>query len=59
MNVVVEAGHDAQQRALAGAVGAEHADLRAREERQPDVLEDDLVGRIDLPQPLHGEDVLR
>ena len=52
------AGHDLQQRALAGAVEAQHADLGAREERQPDILQDLAVGRIDLPQILHYVDVL-
>ena len=37
--LVVHAGHDPQQRALARAVAAQHADLGARIERQPDVLE--------------------
>ena len=36
----------------------EHADLGAGQERQPDVLEDVLVRRIDLAQALHREDVL-
>ena len=43
---------------LPDAVQAEHADLRARQEREPDVLEDDVVGRMDLPEPLHGVDEL-
>ena len=43
--VVVAPGHDLQQGRLAGAVVAEDADLRAREERQRDVVEDRLVGR--------------
>ena len=51
--------HDLQQRALSGAVEAQHTDLRAREEREPDVLEDDVVRGIDLPQPLHDLDELR
>ena len=38
--LLVDAGHDPQQRALAGAVVAEHADLGARVERQPDPLQD-------------------
>ena len=37
--LLVDAGHDAQQRRLAGAVDAEHADLGVRVERQVDVLE--------------------
>ena len=57
--LLVLAGHDPQQRALARAVQAEHANLRAGQKRQPDVLEDDVVGRMDLPQPLHGVDELR
>ena len=59
MNCCVLARHDAQQRALARAVQAEHADLRAGQKRQPDVLEDDVVGRVNLPEPLHGVDELR
>ncbi len=35
--ILVEAGHDAQERRLAGAVDAEHADLGAGQERQRDV----------------------
>ena len=57
--LLVLAGHDPQQRALAGAVQAEHADLRAGEEREPDVLEDDVVGLVNLAQTLHGVDELR
>ena len=55
----VLAGHDAQQRALAGAVHAEHADLRAEIEREPDVFEHPGVGRMHLPEALHGVDELR
>jgi hypothetical protein len=50
LELLVDAGHDAQQRALARAVGAEHADLRARVEREPDVVEDDPAGRDHLAQ---------
>ncbi len=56
LNVVVEARHDLQQRRLARAVRAEHADLGAVEKRETDVLENDGVGRIDLAEPLHGVD---
>jgi hypothetical protein len=52
------AGHDLEQRALAGAVQAQHADLRSGEEREPDALEDLAVGGIDLPQVFHDVDVL-
>jgi hypothetical protein len=51
-------GHDAKQRALARPVQAEHANLRARQERQPDVLEDDVVGLVHFAQALHCVDVL-
>ena len=54
----VFARHDPEQRALARAVEAEHADLGAGEEREPDVLEDLGVGRMHLPEPLHRVDVL-
>ena len=54
--VLVHARHDAQQRALAGAVGAEHADLRAGEEGQPDALEDLALRRDHLAEVLHRED---
>ena len=54
----VDAGHDAQQGRLTGAVEAEHADLGAREERQGDVLEDFPLRRHDLAEPMHGIDVL-
>ena len=50
---VVEAGHDLQQRRLAGAVRAEHADLGAGIERQRDVLQHRLVGRV-VPSELVG-----
>ena len=56
--LVVFARHDLQQRALARAVQAEHADLGAGEKREPDVLEDDGVGRMNLPEAFHRVDVL-
>ena len=57
--VRLEPGHDAQQRRLAGAVRADDADLRAIQERQPDVLENDRVGRVNLTQPFHRVNELR
>ena len=50
--------HDAQEAALPRPVQAEDADLRARKKREPDVLEDDVVGLVDLAQTLHGVDEL-
>jgi hypothetical protein len=56
--VTIFAGHDAEQRALPRSVQSEHPDLRAGKKRQPDVFEDDVVGRMDLPESLHGVDEL-
>ncbi len=46
--LLIDAGHDPQQRRLARAVVAEHADLRARREGERDVLEHRLVRRVEL-----------
>ena len=40
---LVHPGHDLDQAGLARPVGADDADLRSRQERQRDVVEDDLV----------------
>ena len=57
-DVRVDARHDAQQRALARAVRAEHADLRAVQERQRDAVEHGAIGRVALHQPAQREDDL-
>jgi hypothetical protein len=44
--------------ALAGALLTTHPVFAAGEERQPDVLKDLLIGRMNLPEPFHREDVL-
>ena len=55
----VDAGHDPEERALAGAVRAEHADLGARVEREVDPLQDlALRAGRDLLEIAHGEDEL-
>ena len=54
----VDPGHDAEQRALPRAVGSDHADLRPREERQIDPLQDLPLRRDDLPEILHVVDEL-
>jgi len=56
--VVDGAGHDLQERGLAGAVQAHDADLGARQERQRDVLQDLLAPRIGLGELVHVIDVL-
>ncbi len=55
---VVEPGHDPQQAGLAGAVGADDADLGARVERDRDVLEHGPVGRIVAGELVRGVDEL-
>jgi hypothetical protein len=55
---VVDARHDPQQRRLAGAVGAEHADLGAGVERQRDVAQHLAIGRMEAAHLPHGEDEL-
>ena len=50
-------GHDPQDARLAGAVGADDADLRSRKEVQRDVVEDDLVA-VRLADLLHRVDEL-
>jgi hypothetical protein len=41
--LLLDAGHDSQQRALAGSVQTDHADFRAVEVREGDVLDDGLL----------------
>ena len=55
---LLDAGHDPQQRRLPGAVRPEHADLRAREERERDVVEHLALGPVELGGPDHREDVV-
>src|SRR6185503_6417426 len=55
---VLHARHDPEQGRLSGSVQAQDADLRARIEREGNVLEDFLVGRIDLADLVHREDEL-
>ncbi len=56
--VLVEAGHDLEQGRLAGAVGADDADLDAGQEAQADVLEQLLAAGNALGHPVHVKDVL-
>jgi hypothetical protein len=56
--VLDHAGHDLQEGALAGAVGADQPDLGPGQERQPDVLQNLAVRGIDLAQVLHHVHVL-
>ena len=56
--VLVDAGHDAQQGRFTGAVDAHDTDLGARQEAQVDVLEHLLAAGIGLREALHVKDVL-
>ena len=56
--VVVEAGHDPQECAFTGTVGADHANLRSVKEGEPYALEDLPFGRDDLAEVLHHIDEL-
>jgi hypothetical protein len=58
--LLVDAGHDAQQRRLARAVRAQHADLGSRVEGQRDSLQDlALAPGGDLLEAVHRVDELR
>ncbi len=54
---LLKTGHDLQHGGLTGAVGAHDADLRARQEAQRHVIEDDLVA-VRLARLAHRVDVL-
>ncbi len=54
--LVVEAGHDLQQRRLARAVVPDDADLGAGEEREVDVAQHLFVRRVEPVEVLHLED---
>ena len=56
--VAVEAGHDLQQRRLAGTVDADDADLGAGQKGKGDSLEHLAAAGIGPRQPLHHVDVL-
>ncbi|MPL74131.1 hypothetical protein SDC9_19941 [bioreactor metagenome] len=58
LEVLVDAGHDLQERRLTGAVHADDADLHAGQEVQADVLEAFLAARIGLRDAVHVIDVL-
>jgi hypothetical protein len=58
LKVVVDPGHDAEERTLSGPVGTHDADLGARVEGKVDPLEDLPLGRDHLAEVLHDVDVL-
>src|SRR6185312_9824475 len=58
LKVVIHAGHDPEERRLAGAVGAEHPDLGAGVEGEPDAIEDDARRWNHLAQVFHDVDEL-
>ncbi len=58
-NVLVHAGHDAQQGGFSGTVQTEHADLGAGEERQGNIVKNSAFGWDNLAHLVHGIYVLR
>ncbi len=58
LEIRLHPGHDLQQRGFPRAVQAEHADLRAGEKVERDVLENLALGRDGLADPAQGVDVL-
>jgi hypothetical protein len=58
LDLLVQSGHDLEQGGLAGAVGAQHADLGAGEKAERHLLEDVALGRHDLADLVHGKYVL-
>src|SRR6185503_645126 len=56
LEVVIDAGHDAEQRRLPRSVRAEHADLGAVVEGQPDAAQNLPRRRDDLAQVFHDID---
>ncbi|MNS65190.1 hypothetical protein D3C72_983420 [compost metagenome] len=57
-DLFIDASHDLQQRRLARAVQAQHADLGARKKRKRDITQNLPLGRHDLADAVHGVDVL-
>jgi hypothetical protein len=59
-NVIgIDAGHDAQQRRLAGAVVTQHADFCPRKKIERNILQNFGLRGHDFAHPVHGIDVLR
>ena len=56
--ILIHARHDLEERGLARAVEAEHADLGAGEEGKRNVLENLTLRGNDLPDAVHRENVL-
>ncbi|MNQ01434.1 hypothetical protein D3C85_140940 [compost metagenome] len=58
LDVGVDACHDFQQGRFAGAVQAQHADLRAWEEGEGNIFQNLTLGRDDFAHAIHGVDVI-
>src|SRR5690606_36616268 len=58
VEILVDARHDPEQRGLAGAVQAQHADLRSGIETEADLAQDVPLRRNDLRKTVRGIDVL-
>lgn len=57
-DIGIDAGHDAQQGGLTGAVQAQYADFCPREEAQGDVFQNMTLRRYHFADAVHGIDVL-
>ena len=58
LDLGVQAGHDLEQSGLARAIGAQHADLGAREKAERHILQNLALGWNGLADLVHGENVL-
>ena len=58
LDLGVQTGHDFEQGGLARAVGAQHADLGAREKAKRHILQNLALGWNGLADLVHGENVL-
>jgi hypothetical protein len=58
LDLGVQTGHDLEQGGLARAIGAQHADLGAREKAQRHILQNLTLGWNGLADLVHGENVL-
>jgi len=57
-DILVDAGHNFQQRGFAGTIQAEHADLGAGKEGQRNILKDLAFRWDDFAHAIHGVDVI-
>ena len=54
LDILIDPGHDFQQRGFAGAVQPQHADFGSGEKTQGNIAQYNALGRHDLANPVHG-----